>query len=302
MPGNARLAALGGVNVSRGGDINFSQSNPALLADSMARCASVSYLVMPANIGLMNLSYAHGFKTAGIFSVGIHHMDYGTIQGYDPAGVGTGEFKAAETAIFIGKSHQVHNFSLGANVKTVFSNIAGYRSVAIMTDVGGAFIHPSGRLTIGLAVKNLGFVLSDYSETSRSTLPFDVQAGVTVKPEHMPLRFSFSAHNLTRPDVAYDDPVSTAEAPGTLDKVLRHLNLATEILIHRNFNVLAGYNFLVHQDLKLETTGGGAGFTVGMAIRIRSFELILSRNSYVVGSTGYAFTLSSDLEKLLKRR
>ena len=302
IPGNARLSALGGVNASRGGDINFFQSNPSLLTDSMDNNASLSYRIMPADIGLMNLSYAIDFKGAGIFSIGIHHVDYGTIHGYDAAGTETGNFNAGETAIFIGKVHKIRHFRIGANIKTVFSNVAGYRSSAIITDLGGAFEHPSGRLMVGLVIKNLGIILSDYTETSASTLPFDVQAGVTVKPEHMPLRFSFTAHNLTQPDITYHDPGSSVKAPRTLDKVLRHFNLAAEILIHRNFNVLAGYNFLVHQDLKLETTGGGAGFTVGIAVRVKSFELILSRGTYVVGNAGYAFTLTSDFNRLLKRR
>lgn len=299
VPGYARLAALGGVNVSRGGDVSFFHANPALLADSLSNWASVSYRAMPANIGVMNASYAINLKKAGVIGVGIHHINYGSIQGYDPSGVSGGKYTSSETALIISKSHKVNNFQLGATLKGVFSTIAGYRSSALMTDIGGIFHHPNGRLTAGLVIKNLGVVLSDYSQTSHSSIPFDVQAGVTLKPEFMPIRFSFTAHNLVRPSEIYYAQGSDTKPPGTLDKLLRHFNFAAEILLHKNFNVLAGYNFLIHQDLKFDT--GGAGFTIGMAVRVKSFELILSRGSYVRGNAGYTFTLVSDLNRLLKR-
>lgn len=301
-PGNARLAALGGVNISRTNDLNLFQSNPALLSDSMAQQGSAGYHIMPADMGLMNLSYIGDFKKAGVFALGIHHMNYGSFQGYDPSGNETGQLEAAETAMFIGRGHTIGHFRMGINLKTVFSNIAGYRSAAMMTDIGGIFSHPEGRFSAGLVVRNLGLVLSDYSTTSRSSLPFDVQAGVTFKPQHMPARFSFTARNLNQPGVAYHDPAGGMEAPRTVNKILRHLNIGIELLFHRNFNVLAGYNFLTHQDLKLETTGGGAGFAIGVMVKVKAFEFIVSRSGYVVGNAGYAFTLSSDFNKLLKRK
>lgn len=301
-PGNARLSALGGVNVSRVNDLNLFQSNPALLADSMAQQASVGYHILPADLGLMNLSYGIDLGRAGVLALGIHHMEYGSFQGYDATGAETGEIAAGETAIFIGRGHTIGHFRLGANIKTVFSNIAGYRSTAIMADLGGLFSHPNGRFTVGLVMKNMGLMLSDYSGTSQSSLPFDVQAGVTVKPEHMPVRFSATVRNLTQPGVTYHDPASNTEAPRLVNKILRHFNFGAEVLFHRNFNVLIGYNFLAHQDLKLETTGGGAGFAIGIMARVKAFEFIVSRSGYVVGNAGYAFTLSSDFKKILKRK
>lgn len=95
----------------------------------------------------------------------------------------------------------------------MFSSVAGFRSNALLFDLGGTFVHPEKDLTIGLAIKNVGFVLSEYSGTSDTQLPFDVQAGITFKPKHMPLRFSITAYNLAYHGKAFDDPNDTEDDP-----------------------------------------------------------------------------------------
>jgi hypothetical protein len=303
VPGNARLAALGGVNVSLADhDINFFHSNPALVGDSLSGWGSASYQFYVADIGQSTFSYSARFKKIGIIQFGIRHIDYGTIQAYDPSGAELGEFRSGETAVVIGKSQQVGNFRMGMNLRGIFSNLAGFHSSALMIDAGGVFIHPHQDFTLGLVIKNLGFVLSEYSSSSTTTLPFDVQLGTTFKPEYMPVRFSLTIYNLVENSDPYYDPSAGNEKPGTLDKVLRHLNFGAELLLHRNVSVLLGYNFQVHKTLKLEEAGGGAGVTVGINGRIKTFEFTISRSSYIAGAGAYAITLASDINKMLKRR
>jgi hypothetical protein len=303
VPAGARQASLGGVNVSLAvRDLNFFYSNPALAGDTLAHVASASYQFYVADIGQAVFSYSHPFKRIGTLTFGVQHLDYGSITGYDASGQETADFNSGETALVISKSHTIAHFRFGANIKAAFSNIAGYRSSALALDLGGLFIHPEKDFTVGLAIKNLGIVLSEYSQTSHTTLPFDVQIGTTFKPEHMPLRFSITAYNLVSDKVTYYDPVMEEEEPGALDKVLRRFNFGTELLIHRNVNVMVGYNYRVHQELKLENGGGGAGITFGFSARIRPVEFVFSRSGYVAGKAGYAFTLSADMNTMLKRR
>ncbi|MBA4053370.1 MAG: hypothetical protein C0490_01530 [Marivirga sp.] len=303
VPNNARLSALGGVNASLADrDVNFFFYNPALISDSLSGFASASYQHYVADIGQATFSYVHRFSRIGVLTMGVQHLSYGTIKGYDPSGFETGDFKSGATVIVVGKSHQISNFRLGANLKVAFSAIAGYRASALLMDLGGVFIHPQQNLTVGLSIKNLGIILSEYSESSSSHLPFDVEIGATFKPEHMPLRFSLTAFNLAKSDVTYYNPMDVEPEPGTLDKVLRRINFGAEVLIHRNVNVMIGYNYLVHQELKLADAGGAAGLSFGLSVMIKSFELVLSRSTYVVGNAGYAFTLSKNIDKMLKRR
>ena len=198
VPNNARLAALGGVNVSLADrDVNSMFSNPTLIGDTLAGFASASYQFYVADVGQTTAAYAHKFKKIGTLTFGVQYLNYGQIKSYDATGAEIGTYKSGESAFFVSKSHQISNFRFGATLKMAFSSIAGYRANAIMMDIGGLFVHPHQDFTVGLAIKNMGFVLSDYSETSSSRLPFDVRIGATLKPEHMPLRFSLTAYNLT---------------------------------------------------------------------------------------------------------
>jgi hypothetical protein len=279
-------------------NVNYFQSNPALAGDTTNGWGSASYLFYFANVGMANFSYQHKFKSVGALSFGAQHIEYGQIDGYDAVGVATGKFDSGETALFIGKSHQINNFRLGVNMKGVFSNMAGYHANALLFDLGGVFVHPQQDLKVGLVIKNFGFLLSEYSETSTTQLPFDVQVGITFKPEHMPFRFSFTAHHLTTADILYDNSIDESEKANTLDKVMAHINLGAELLVHKNVNLLVGYNFLKHQELKLDNTGGGSGFSTGVLTRVKSMELAVSRTGYVTGGC-YQVSLSANIEKIV---
>lgn len=302
VPGNARLAGLGGVNVSLSNkDLNFIWSNPALVSDSLSGYASAGYQFFVADIGQASFAYAHKFKSLGTISFGVQHINYGEISGYDPSGMELGSYKSGETAILISKSHQVSNFRMGVNLKTVFSSIAGYRASAMMIDLGGTFIHPTQNLTIGLAFKNLGFVFSEYSEASETKLPFDIQLGATFKPEHMPLRFSLTAYNLASAGDDYDNPNDEIDDLNSLDKIMSHITIGTEILFHRNVNVLLAYNFLKGQELNTENSGG-KGLSIGAAVNIKAFELVVSRTSYSLGNGAYSFTLTGNLQSMIFKK
>lgn len=302
LPTHARLGAMGGVNVSHADrDPNFFFSNPALVSDSLSGWASVGYLFYVADVGQATFAYTHTFEKLGTFSFGVQHVNYGDIEGFDETGISLGNFRSGETALVISKSHQISAFRLGINLKGVFSNLAGYRSSALLFDVGGLFIHPEQDLTVGLTIRNVGFVLQQYTSTENSTLPFDVQAGVTFKPEHMPVRFSFTAHKLTQPGKVYNDP-NDEEQLKTLNKVLGHINFGAEILVHRNINVLAGYNFLRQYELRTDGGGGGSGFSFGIAAKIRAFDLVISQSRYSVGNANYAVTLCADLNNMILKK
>ncbi|HEU5292476.1 MAG TPA: hypothetical protein VFU05_17635, partial [Cyclobacteriaceae bacterium] len=168
-------------------------------------------------------------------------------------------------------------------------------------DLGGTFIHPTQNLTVGLAFKNLGFVMSEYSEASETKVPFDIQVGVTFKPEHMPLRFSFTTYNLASAGGDYDNPDTEIDDLNSLDKIMSHIIIGAEILFHRNVNVLLAYNFLKGQELNTENSGG-KGLSIGAAIDIKAVELVVSRSSFSVGNGAYSFTLNANIQKMIFKK
>lgn len=306
IPANTRLMGLGGVNVSLADkDVNLLFSNPSLVGDTLAGLLSVSYLDYFANTGMTSVAYAHNFKKYGTWFFGFSHFNLGEIDGFDELGQEIGQFSSGETVFLIGHSHQVGSFRLGANLKVLLSQIAGFNASAMAVDLGGVFIHPRHDLNVGLVLKNVGLILSEYSETSDSSLPFDVQLGTSFKPRYMPFRFSFTAYNLHQGDIAFFDPNNNLfndEEPGIADMVLRHLAFGAELLIGRNLNVRFGYNHLIRRELRLGQTSGGAGFSFGFMFRVKSFEFSYSRGGYHAAGAANSFTLATNMNTLWKKK
>ena len=303
LPAHARLAALGGVNVSLADkDVNFFHNNPALAGDTLNGIASVGYQFYVGDVGNALFTYAHNFPGWGQLIAGLQHTNYGTIQGYDESGEQTQAYSSGETAILIGRTHQIGHIRIGATAKAVFSSIAGYRASALMVDLGGVFQHPDRDLAVGLTLKNMGIVLNDYSQSSSGKVPFDVQAGVSLKPEHMPVRFSLTGYNLGKSGLLAGGNLAPSENVSAIKRIFSHISAGAEILLHKNVTAMLGYNYLLHQALKSETGNAAAGFSYGFSLFVKPVEFIFGRSAYTVGNAGYSFTLSTNTNQFLKRR
>lgn len=304
IPSNTRLVGLGGINVSLANqDVNLAFSNPALSGDTLSGLASFNYQNYFADAGVFSGVYQHDFGKLGSWFIGINHVDYGEFEGFDATGDVIGDFSAGETVIAIGRSHSIGLFTVGGSLKFLNSAIAGFNANALVMDIGGVFVHPKKELTVGLVFKNIGVVVSDYDELSESQLPFDVQAGISFKPQFMPFRFSFTGYNLTQGDITYfnaNDPA--AEEAGVFDNALRHINIGAELLLSNNINLRFGYNHLVRQELRLEETAGGAGFSFGLMFRIKAFEFSYSRGGYHASGGSNVFGLVANTNMFLKNR
>ncbi|MFC2124669.1 type IX secretion system protein PorQ [Bacteroidota bacterium] len=305
IPNNTRLAGLGGVGVAiMDWDVNAIFSNPASLNPEMDKHLSFNYLTYYANISLNSLAYAHEIEEIGMFSMGLSKIGYGKIDSYDPSGNPLGDFDTGEWMIQTGYARAINNFSMGSNIRLAISNIAGYRATALLLDIGGVFKHPEEDLRFGLVFKNVGFMISDYLDVSNSSLPFDVQTGMSYKPKYMPVRFHLTAYQLGTGDITYhnpDDP-GDLDVPGTFDKVMSHIGLGGEFLISRNVNLRFGYNHLIRQELRLENTSGGAGFSGGFMFRIKAFEFSYTRSWYHVSGGINQFGLTSDFSSLFRKK
>jgi len=297
VPAFARLTGLGGNLVSQPGmDVNLVMTNPGQSSDSLNGHLSISYLDYLADISKLQFAYQRSFSNAGDWFVAVDHIAYGELDGYDDAGQPTGEFKSGETMVLVGTSHQVGVFRLGASLKFLSSSVAGFTANAMALDVGGTFRHPEKDLSVGLVFQNVGFVVSEFDEGISSQMPFNVQAGLSFKPEFMPLRFHFTLFDLTDWDEA------EGEEPGAAEKLFRHLNIGTEILLHKNIDVRLGYNHGRRQDLRLDNAGGGAGFSYGLVFRTGAFSFAYSRGGYHVAGGANNFTLILNTDVLFRKR
>ncbi|HEY8400241.1 MAG TPA: type IX secretion system protein PorQ [Cytophagaceae bacterium] len=313
IPQSARTAGVGGVNVSIvANDPFLFFQNPALLRDTSVKNLGITYVPYYADINHTSLAYAFKAKRTGIWGAGLQYISYGAMEEADEAGNVTGTFMAKDYAVSVAKSHTIDYYTMGATLKFAGSHIQNYNSFALMADVGGVFTHPEKDFNIGLVVKNIGFALKKYTPDSRVAEPFDVQLGLTYKFDHMPLRFSVTAHHLHQFDIVYLDPNKRGkisldgqeekEKKTFADKVARHFVFGGEFLIAKGFNVRVGYNHLRRKELRLEQRSGGAGFSWGFMMKIKSFEFAFTRAYYhVAGGTSF-ITLNTNFSNLLKRK
>ncbi len=304
-PINARVAALGGYNVSQNrGDLNWTFYNPALLDSVHSGDVGLSHVNFYGS-RYSQLGYAFGMKGVGKMAAGLTHLSHGNFDSYDEAGNYLGTFNASEYAFRVSISHRVGPFVMGVAPQLAVSNIAGFRSSAIMADIGGVFQHPNKQLSVGLVIKNAGFPLSKYAE-ERSRLPFDVQLGMTFKPSQMPVIFSFTGTNLPKQNLVYFEPdsrVSFNQAePGAFNKIFSRVNIGAEFVLGEHLHMLSGYNHRIRRELRTEQAGGPAGFSLGVWIKIKSLEVTVARSQYHVAGGNTYFTLSHNVNQLFHKR
>ena len=300
LPSGAHASALGGKLISAGADPSLALSNPALLDSGMQQVAVLSIQPFYADISHTALSYSQDFGKAGLWFIALQSFDYGDFPGYDPGGQARGsQFDAADYSLQVGHSRAQGPFRLGASMRFASSRIDSYAAQALLFDLGGV-AHPRKDLRLAMTFKNMGFLLSDYTEVADSKVPFDVLLGMSFKPTYMPVRFHFTASQLNRNNIAFYDPSfnpdPNAGEPGTVDKVFRHLNMGMELLFSESVNFRFGYNHLIRQELKLPQASGGAGLAFGFMIKVKRFRFEFTRQYYHAAGGRTFLTLQSDLK------
>ncbi len=313
LPPSAQLAALGGMSVSaRNDDPTLLFGNPALLNADMDGRLALSYVAYVAAIKQSTAAYVFNTKKAGRFGVAVTYLNYGDFESYDPAGNSLGTFGVNEYTVGVSDAYTKGKFTVGVTTKLAVSSIDGSRSVAGVGDAGVVYKHPTADFTAGLAVKNAGFQFSPYPGTERGPLPLDVQLGATVKPEHMPLRLSLTAHHLQQWDIQYLDPnqrgqldANNVEKKPTRsfgDNLARHFTASAALVLSKNLNLRAGYNHLQRRELRLENTSGSAGLSFGIMLKISSFQLDYTHATLQAAGSSEYFTLARNLDSLFKKK
>lgn len=310
LPTQAGSTALGATHMTVGGaDPALFMQNPALLDSSKESQASLNLMPYLADTKFINLAYGQALKkTSGTWAVGLQYLNYGTITETDAAGNVVGEFRAADYGLSAGYGQTIGVFTLGGSIKLVGSGIESYQVYGLAFDWGGVFRHPREDFTAGFVVKNLGFLKQNFVGANTPVLPLDLRVGVTFKPKYMPIRFSGTVHHLNRFDMVYNDPnlfftydISGSRIPrkvGVVEKLARHFAIGAELLIHKQFKILLGYDHLRRQELKLYDGGGLSGFSVGAWLRVKRFEISYGRATYTPGVGSSSLSIVMNLKDL----
>lgn len=263
---SARAASLAGSFVSMTDDPNTIFYNPAGLATMTQRRFSVGFFKHLMDINSGYASFATQIPNLGNIGVGIVYINYGEFKETGEEGQDLGTFGAGEFALSLGYGGTLRDdLDYGANVKLIYSKIADATSSAAAVDLGLQYVAVPNRLTVGVSVLNLGTQISPYVNT-REDLPLDVNIGCALYPEHLPAALLFGFHRLTD---QYD----------TFGDRMKNFTLGVEFTPGPNVHLRVGYDNARRQDLKILSSAGLAGISIGGGINTDLYSVDYSFSS-----------------------
>lgn len=291
LPQGAQQSALGGENISQiTRDISIAASNPALLRQNMSGQIHAGYHSFLGGISQYNVftsSYLEKQKLN--LGIGVHYLDYGSIQQTDMAGNIGGSFRPRDHMIQVAVSKAYkEKWNLGVSMQWIGAQMGQFRSSALAWNVGLAYLDTTKGIQFSFLAKNMGFQLQTFDGV-REELPFDVQIGISKKLELAPIQFSLTAHRLQRWDLLYNDPAFNEQEGDdrflnkglTLQRLLSHLVVSTQIYPHEKIELNIGYNFLRRFDLNaFNQTNGLNGFTWGAGIILKKLHFRYAASAF----------------------
>ncbi|OAV42605.1 type IX secretion system protein PorQ [Lewinella sp. 4G2] len=305
LPNSATVAAMGGHHIAlRDDDLSLALRNPALLNDAMHQRGALSHGFHPA--GISNSSLAYGYfhdKTKVTFQAGLQYTGYGSdLVRRDNTGQDLGTFSANDFALTVGGGRTFdERLSVGANLKLISSQLAGYGSFGLATDLAVHYQDSSSLWGVSLLARNIGLQIGKYDGASdREPLPYELQIGINRQLRYLPFRFSVIYRYLDRWNVLFEDPnaeietsILTVEEETTgrgagavfLDNLARHFVLNGELMIgkQKNLRLRFGYNHGLRRELRLTDFRSLAGYSFGFAFRTKRFSLAYGRTTYHLG-------------------
>lgn len=297
LPSAARQAALGGNFISiSDADLNLAYSNPAVLNPLHHHQLGFNYNSYLAGTKYSNFSAAHHQSDLGTIGFNVQYFSYGEFTETNEFGESIGTFKPSDFKVSILGSREIDSLlSIGFSLNYIGSQFYTVNASALTLDLGVHYSMPSIQTEMGLVLKNMGVVLDEYSDNESLKLPFDIQFGVSKRLAKSPLRFTFTADNLQRWDLTYEDPrelnqidpltgeLILIEEPNFFDKLKLHMAVGTEFLLGENMHFRLGYNFRRREELKIDSRPGTAGFSWGFGLKVSKFHLNYGRGTYILG-------------------
>lgn len=319
VPVSARVGALGGnVIAVSDNDPTFALANPSVLNSQMSGMLTLSYLNYFSDVNQGYFSYIRDYKKFGTFSAGIKYISYGEFLETDEGGNEFGTFSASEYALVFGwgKSIVDSTFSVGANLKTIYSSFYNYYSIGIAADISATYTNFDKGFTAAMVVKNMGTQLTTYYENAdREPIPFEIQAGISKRLAHVPLRISLDLIQLQNWNLSYNDSILETNSNTTLteeqkqarngtnifSESFRHVVIGAEFVPSKSFMLRFGYNFKRRSELALDNKPGLTGFSWGDGFRVKKLHISYGSARYHLAGSSNHFTITTNLSEYYRK-
>ncbi|MCR5453934.1 MAG: type IX secretion system protein PorQ [Bacteroidales bacterium] len=273
--------------------VNSLTSNPALVDTTDNMAAALNMVSYVADIGYGSALYG-GRVGNTMLTGGAELVNYGDFTMTDESANEIGSFRCRDYMLMASASrHLVDGLPLtaGVSMKTIISSMETYRSTGIAFDVGLRYYIEKEKVTIGLAVLNLGCQLSTYSDNTREKLPLDIRLGISKQLLHAPLRFSLTVHNLQKPKLADDFGRSLAN----------HLIFSAELFPQGVVSLKGGFNVMAHNDLYVTDGSVFPGFSFGVDVRLKRFSVQYSRQCVSPAASANMFTVEVMVGRMMRK-
>ena len=317
LPNSARVAALGGNFLAiNDDDITLTLANPSLINENMNNQLGFSFVDYFTDINYGFAQYSRTFTKAGSFVGTMQYIDYGKFQEADEAGIQYGYFHAGEYALNIGWGRKLTpRFSIGSNLKLIYSSLESYNSFGIGVDVAGSYFSKDELFDASVIFRNIGYQVVSYRSGNHEPLPFEIMAGLSKEFKHVPFRISALITHLEKWDIRYENPVNPAGGidpvtgePNKIsgidefaDNLMRHIVLGAEVKIAKVLSLRGSYNYQRRQEMKIANKAATVGFSWGFGIRVKQFQFSYARSAYhLVGSPNF-ITVMVDLDGFGKK-
>jgi len=248
-----RVFGLAGSGSALAGNAFSASNNPAGLAGLKTNSLGISNLFLGASMNQSFIAYNHKLKNNATVSVSINSLNAGNMEvrtEFQPNG--TGEYYFVNNTAF-GVSYALklsEMFALGATAALVYENMAGYKNMAISTDLGFLYTTDFKKLQFAVCLKNFGGN-SSLNNSSEVPVTYNRQ-GITLEQHTLPtvfelgismLAWSKDKHSITG-SIELNHPNDNAE----------NIRLGAEYKFAELFAARLGYMFSV-KGQKLPSAG-----------------------------------------------
>jgi hypothetical protein len=313
-PSTPRETALGGSLITIADeDLGLAHGNPALLNDKMHNRILFGHNFHFADISHGYIAFGRQISSLGINThAALKYVSYGDFSRADIFGNQDGNFTANEWAMVLGASKAMNDrISVGANIKFIGSQLAGYNSYGAAFDFGAVYA-TDNNLNIGFSITNAGAEFTSYTD-SRELAPVNIQLGISKKLEHLPFRFSVIFHQLNQWDLRYEselnletdifgNAIESSSLSQEIDNFFRHVIFNGELLLGQAETVRLrfGYNHRIRKELSVSGFRSLAGFSFGFGVKVSRFRLDYGVGHFhLVGATNHV-GISLDLDDFFK--
>lgn len=280
LPTSARQSSLGGDAVSlRDDDVSILAVNPSVQNEEMHKRLALNVSTFLAGSTYGTIAYAHSFENGHAIHGFARYMNYGKIPRTDEAGIENGNFGAFDSTLGIGYAYNFEKeWTIGANVKYINSQIDTFTSMAIAGDIGVTYHWEESKETVSLVARNFGYQFKTFNG-NRESLPFRVDIGYTKILKKFPAAITITLHDLQKFNISTPHNINGQETSFG-KKIADHFSFGAELFPEKNFNIRVGYNVKRGTELAVADQRSFAGLSVGLGFRFDRFKFDYTHARY----------------------